>query len=293
MANSSRQPSEGNSVRFNRRHLMAGAAAASAISVIGGKSAHAQAKVAAPNIIKADTLVMSINPTLPPLQFVDDKGQLQGMRVELGNAVAKWLGLTPEYVRIEFAAMVPGLAAKRWDMINTGIFWTEERSKLMYMVPYERAAISFLVSAGNPLKIAKWEDLSGRAVSVELGGIEERRTREVDEMLKKANLKGLEIRTFNNFAESFQALRAGQVQAATAIDATAMYWQGRGDFTRAIAGLFPQTATFAFANKTLALGVVDALNDIRNQGTYDALFDKYGVLKLEEKAFSIMGPGPA
>jgi polar amino acid transport system substrate-binding protein len=293
MANAPRHPGQNNRHQFNRRQLIAGAAAVTGASATGIGPAMAQAKITAPNIIKADTLVMSINPTLPPLQFVDDKGQLQGMRVELGNAVAKWLGLTPEYVRIEFAAMVPGLAAKRWDMINTGIFWTEERSKLMYMVPYERAAISFLVSAGNPLKIAKWEDLAGRAVSVELGGIEERRTREVDEMLKKANLKGLEIRTFNNFAESFQALRAGQVQAATAIDATAMYWQGRGDFTRAIAGLFPQTATFAFANKTLALGVVDALNDIRKQGAYDTLFDKYGVLKLDEKAFSIMGPGPS
>ena len=34
---------------------------------------------------KAGTLIMSINPTLPPLQFVDDKGELKGMRVELAN----------------------------------------------------------------------------------------------------------------------------------------------------------------------------------------------------------------
>ena len=291
MANIPRHPGLQRRFQLNRRQLVTGVAAGTLAA--GLRPALSQAKIAPPNLIKADTLVMSINPTLPPLQFVDDKGQLQGMRVELGNAVAKWLGLTPEYVRIEFAAMVPGLAAKRWDMINTGIFWTEERSKLMYMIPYEQAAISFLVAAGNPLKIAKWEDLAGRAVSVELGGIEERRTREIDDMLKKANLKGLEIRTFNNFAESFQALRAGQVQAATAIDATAMYWQGRGDFTRAIAGLFPQTATFAFADKKLALAVVDALDDLRKQGTYDALFDKYGALKIGEKTFSIMGPGPA
>jgi polar amino acid transport system substrate-binding protein len=236
---------------------------------------------------------MSINPTLPPLQFVNDRGELQGMRVELGNEIAKALGLAPEYVRIEFAAMVPGLAARRWDMINTGIFWTEERSKLMYMVPYERAAISFLVSKGNPLNINKWEDLAGRAVSVELGGIEERRTREVDEMLKKAGLKGIQIRTFNNFAESFQALRARQVDAATSIDATAMYWQERGDFTRAVAGLFPQIATFAFANKILADATVAALNDLRKSGAYDALLDRYGVLKIEEPEFAIRGPGPS
>jgi polar amino acid transport system substrate-binding protein len=277
----------------DRRSFLVGAGALAGGLALGARPARAQAKIAPPNIIKAGTLVMSINPTLPPLQFVDDKGELQGMRVELGNAVAKKLGLTPEYVRIEFAAMVPGLAAKRWDMINTGIFWTEERSKLMYMVPYERAAISFLVTRGNPLGINKWQDLAGKAVSVELGGIEERRTREVDVMLKKEGLAGLDIRTFNNFAESFQALRARQVDAATSIDATAMFWQGRGDFTRAVAGLFPQTATFAFADKTLALAVVGALNELRKEGVYDSLFDKYGVLKIEEPTFGIQGPGPA
>ena len=278
---------------LDRRELLVGAGALAFGIGANPSRAHAQAKIAPPHIIKAGTLVMSINPTLPPLQFVNDKGELQGMRVELGNEIAKWLGLTPEYVRIEFAAMVPGLASKRWDMINTGIFWTEERSKLMYMVPYEQAAISFLVTKGNPLNITKWQDLAGRAVSVELGGIEERRTREVDDMLKKAGLKGLDIRTFNNFAESFQALRARQVDAATSIDATAMFWQGRGDFTRAVAGLFPQIATLAFADKTLALAVVDALNDLRKTGYYDALFDRYGVLKIEEPQFALKGPGPA
>ena len=270
-----------------RRQVLLAAAASMAAG-----SARAQPKLAPPSLITAGTLTMSINPTLPPLQFVDEKGALQGMRVELGNEIAKWLGLKPEYIRTEFSVMVPGLAAKRWDMINTGIYWTEERSKIMYMVPYEQAAISFLVSKGNPLGITRWQDLAGRSAGVELGGIEERRTREVSEMLVKEGLKPLEVRTFNNFAEAFQALRARQVDAATSIDATAMYWQSRGDFTRAVAGLFPQTATFAFANKPLALAVVEALTDLKRTGVYGALFDRYGVLKVDE-AFAIKGPGPA
>jgi polar amino acid transport system substrate-binding protein len=256
------------------------------------RPAWAQPKLAPPDLITAGTLTMSTNPTLPPLQYVDESGTLRGMRIELGDEMAKTLGLKPDYIRIEFSAMVPGLAAKRWDMINTGIFWTEERSKLMYMVPTERAAISFLAARGNPLGISKWQDLAGRAVGVELGGIEERRTREVAEMLQKEGLKPLEVRTFNNFAEAFQALRARQVDAATCIDATAMYWQSRGDFTRAVAGLFPQIAAFAFANKRVAEASVAALNQLRKNGYYDGLLDKYGVLKIEEAEFAIKGPGP-
>ncbi len=187
--------------------------------------------------------------------------------------------------------MIPGLAAKRWDMINTGIFWTEERSKLMYTIPYEQAAISFLAAKGNPQGLKTVDDLAGKRIAVELGGIEERRTREVAKMATDKGLKPINVMTFNNFAEAFQALRAGQADAATSIDATAMFMQNRGDFTRAISGVFPQTACFALANKTAADAIVGALNELKKDGTYDKLLDQYGVLKIDEASFSIKGPG--
>jgi polar amino acid transport system substrate-binding protein len=55
------------------------------------------------------------------------------------------------------------------------------------------------------LKIEKWQDLAGRSAGVELGGIEERRTREVDQMLRKAGLEGMTVRVFNNITDAFQA----------------------------------------------------------------------------------------
>src|SRR5258708_5415722 len=190
-----------------RRDLLKAGIAVSALAIAPG-TVRAQPKIAPPNLIKAGTLIMSINPTLPPLQYVDDKGQLQGMRVELANECCKRLGLMPEYIRTEFATMIPGLAAKRWDMINTGIFFTEERSKLMYMVPYEQAAISFLAVKGNPLDLKTVEDLTGKRISVELGVIEERRTRWGNDTVTKKALKPVTAMTFNTFAEPFQALKS-------------------------------------------------------------------------------------
>src|SRR6185436_6286488 len=108
------------------------------------------------------------------LQFVNAQGQLQGMRIELGNEIARRLCLTPEYIRIEFSAMVPGLAARRWDMINTGIFFTEERARLMQMIRYENNAVAISAARGNPLNITSTDDLAGETVGVELGGFEER-----------------------------------------------------------------------------------------------------------------------
>ena len=244
------------------------------------------------DLVAPPKLQMSINPTLPPQQFVDEKGELQGLNVELMREIAHRLCVPLDLIRMDFPPMIPALQAARFDGINTGMFWTEERSKLMYMVPYEQAAISFLAAKGNPLGLKTVDDLAGKRISVELGGIEERRTREVNDIETKKGLKPVTVMTFNNFAEAFQALKAGQSDAATCIDATAMFMQQRGDFTRAISGVFPQTACFAFANKPLADAVVGALDALKKDGFYDKLLDQYGVLKIDEPSFSIKGPGP-
>ena len=87
-------------------------------------------RVPASSLIEAGKWQMSINPTLPPQQFVDDKGELQGLNVELAREIAKRICIEPVFLRMDFPPMIPGLRAGRFDTINTGLFWTEERSKI-------------------------------------------------------------------------------------------------------------------------------------------------------------------
>ena len=242
------------------------------------------------DLVKPGTLTMSTNPTLPPLQFVDSSGTLKGMRIELGTEIAKRLCLTPEYVKIDFDAMVPGLQGGRWDMINTGIFFTPARAKIMYMIPCEDQAISISVANADRDNIKKPEDLNGKAVGVELGGFEEAQTRALDAQLKKEGLKGFTIQTFDTFATAYQALRAGQINAVTSIDGVAEEYQKRGDFTRAISGLYPSPVALAFKNRTLADAVKTVLDDMKKDGSYDKLFASYGTPPFPD-AFAVKGPG--
>ncbi|RAI57393.1 ABC transporter substrate-binding protein [Roseicella frigidaeris] len=234
-------------------------------------------RVADAELVKPRTLVMSTNPTLPPMQFVDSQGTLRGMRFELGSEIARRLCLAPEHVRVEFAAMIPGLAARRWDMINTGMFYTEERAKLMPLVRYEQQAISVSVPRGNPRNVHRIEDLAGLTLGVEQGGFEFRRSQDLAKALEEKGLKPATIRPFDNFAVSFQALRAGQVDAAISIDSTAKEYDDRGDFTRAISGLFGTPINFGFRSKLLAESVAQVLTEMRKDGSLAALFDRYGV----------------
>jgi polar amino acid transport system substrate-binding protein len=271
----------------NRLALLSGLAAL----LVAGTAQSQSCKTTVPDsaLIKPGTLVMSTNPTLPPLQFVNAQGELKGMRVELGEEIAKRLCLKAEYIRIEFSAMVPGLQAGRWDMINTGIFFTEERAKIMQMLPYENQAISISVPTADKGKVTKAEDLAGKTVSVEIGGFEERKIKELDAELTKKGLPAMTIRTFDNFATAYQALRAGQVEAVVSIDGVAKQYQDRGDFAHAVSGLFPTPVSLAFAKKPLAEAVLKVMNEMKADGSYQKLFDSYGVVPAPGE-LAIKGP---
>ena len=271
-----------------RRLLLAAVLAAVATPAM------AQAPACTPRVpdselIKSRTLVMSINPTLRPLQYVDAQGQLQGLRYELGMEIARRLCLTPEWVRIEFSAMIPGLAARRWDMINTGTFYTEERARIMQMLRYENQAVAISAARGNPLNIRSIDDLAGRTIGVEIGGFEEARTRQISTELVAKGLRPLNIRTFDNFAVAFQALRAGQVEAVTNVDAVAAEYDQRGEFSRVLHGLYPSPASLNFRSRVLANEVARVMTEMRADGWYDRLFDRYGASKWTG-AFEIVGP---
>jgi polar amino acid transport system substrate-binding protein len=246
-------------------------------------------KVAASELVKAGTLVMSTNPTLPPLQYVDSKGELQGMRVELGKEIARRLCLTPEYIRIEFSAMIPGLQSGRWDMINTGIFFTPERAAMMQMIPYEDQAISISIAPNSKKTVKAKSDLAGMRIGVEIGGFEEKKTRELDAELRKEGKDGLTIQTFDNFALAFQSLRAGQVDGVVSIDGVAKEYDTRGDFKRAISGLYPAPVAVAFKSPALADATAAVLKDMKADGSLGKLFDRYG-LPMIDGNYAVKGP---
>ena len=269
------------------KHAFRMAAAGLAVAIATGAFA-ADCKPAIPDsdLLKPGTLTMSTNPTLPPLQFVDAGGNLKGMRITLGDEIAKRLCLTPEYIRIEFSAMIPGLQAGRWDMINTGLSYNADRAKIMYLVPYENQTIGISAPMASP--ITKLDDLNGKAVGVEIGGYEEKSIKKVDADMKAKGEAGMTVRTFDSFAIAYQALHAGQVDAVVSIDAVAKEYQDRGEFKRVISGLFPSPAALAFKNKPLAEAVAAVLTDLKKDGFYDTLLTQYG-LPLWTGPFAITG----
>ena len=248
--------------------------------------------IPAADLVTPGKVQLSINPTLPPLQSVDSTGKLQGYNVDLGGEIAKRICLQVELLRMDFPAMIPGLGAARFDGINTGMFWTEERSKIMFTVPYAQAAIGVIVNTDSKYKPTKPEELQGYTVAVDADSYQERWLRNFDKESVAKGMKPMTIRAFITPTEVMATLRAGQADAAALPTYTTTEIVRRGQAATAIPSMGATMITMAFRKKSVAEAVAKALTEMAADGTYDKLFGHIG-MALPEKTFAIRGPGPS
>jgi len=248
--------------------------------------------VSGDHLLTPGVLQVSINPTLPPQQFIDDKGELQGLNVELAKAIAAKLCLKLEFARMDMPAMIQGLKAKRFDGIDTGMFWTEERSKILYMVPYAQQAVSVYTLPDSPLKITKFEDLAGHVVGVETATYQERQAKALNDKMVAQGLKSIEFHSFKTASETTAALRANQLEAGINIDETAHVFETKGLVKVWLHGLVGTDITLDFIDRPLAEAVAKALGELSADGTYDKIFDMFNMTRLSDRHFAIRGPGP-
>ena len=275
------------------RHLLL-ALAGTVLLAQGARAQGCAPRLAPPHLLEAGRWQMAINPTLPPQQFVDGTGALQGLNVELPRAVAGKLCLDPVFLRMDFPPMIPGLRSGRFDTIDTGLFWTEERSHLLFLVPYASQAISVYTLPGeSALHVTGFDDLAGHVVGVESATYQERKSREVNADMVKRGLKPIDFRTFSTASETVAALRAGQLDAAVNIDETVREMAAKGVAHVWVHGLFGTDITLAFRDRDLAQAAADALTALKADGTYDRLFTRFGMTPLTAASFAIRGPGPA
>jgi polar amino acid transport system substrate-binding protein len=247
----------------------------------------------APNqLVSAGHLALSTNPTLPPLQYVDADGTLKGMNVELGQAIGTHLCLQVDFVRMDFPAMIPALKAARIDGINTGMFWTEERSKMMYTVPYAISTLDVLVSPRHVIAVADVKALRGHAVGVEADSYQEHWLRDRAKEAQNEKAAAIEVHAYTTASDVIAALRAGQVDMAVLPSYTAIDLVNRKQAVMALTGLGSTQTTLAFRTRAVAEAVAGALDQMRADGSYAKLLTRYGMTPLPDAKITIRGTGP-
>ena len=84
-------------------------------------------------------LIVGVNIPYAPNEFIDADGKVVGFDVDLMNAVARTLGLTPEYRQTAFEAIIPSVRAGDFNLGMSSFTDTKEREAAADFVTYFRA----------------------------------------------------------------------------------------------------------------------------------------------------------
>ncbi len=231
-----------------------------------------------PPLARKGWLLAVINPTVPPIQYIDDNGNIVGLDVDLGNAIARRLCLNMQFQSTMFATMIPLLKEGRIDMIDSFMFYTPERAAQVLMIPYGASTLAIVVQKDNEDKIEGLDYFSGKRFGVELGTVDSEDAQKASAALQKAGKRPIDVHTFSTYADVLQALSAGQLDGAF-IGTEQAYWyqkKRRNLFRIALTGYDPHAEALAFKEPGVADAVAKVLNEMHADGSLQKIFTPYG-----------------
>lgn len=121
----------------------------------------------------ASELRFGVEAEYPPFESRNSAGELQGFDIELGKAICLAAQLQCNWVESSFDALIPGLAAKKFDAINSAMNITEQRRKSIdFTQPIYRIPSQLVGKADSGMQ-ATPEGLKGKTIGVLQGSIQE------------------------------------------------------------------------------------------------------------------------
>jgi polar amino acid transport system substrate-binding protein len=117
------------------------------------------------NITSSGILRVGSQETYVPAEFTDEgSGEITGFTVDLLKEITRRLGLKLEYVHAEYAALIPGLDAGRFDIGSGGMSPNPDRLDVVDMVGYFQSGATFLIRQEDQGKYSSAQDFCGKPV---------------------------------------------------------------------------------------------------------------------------------
>jgi serine/threonine protein kinase len=96
-------------------------------------------------------LTIGVNVPYTPNEFKDSKGHIVGFDVDLMNAIAKTLGLVPDYREMPFESIIPALQVKQLNLGMSSMTDTKAREAMVDLVTYFNKGTLWAQRPGPPI----------------------------------------------------------------------------------------------------------------------------------------------
>ena len=112
---------------------------------------------------EADKIIAGSDVTFFPYEYMVDN-KPAGFDIEFLAGLAKVMGREAVNIDTRWANLIPGLRGGRFDITNSSMYITEERMKVIDMIPYLKSGESILSVKGSAYQPKVPEDFCGHKV---------------------------------------------------------------------------------------------------------------------------------
>jgi polar amino acid transport system substrate-binding protein len=241
-------------------------------------------------IKKADKIVIATDALYPPNEFKQGE-QIVGFDIDLGTAIARKLGVKPEFQDVKFESIMTALSEDKYDISLSSFTDTKERESRFDFVTYLSAGTMLLVRKGNPKRLRPDLSLCGRRIAVEKGTTQEDELtpESADKPNAGSRLAGCKTArrpapiplSFDDQAAANAALAKGRADAVLADTPSVVYGARQAGGRLEVSGQPYGTALYGIAipkhHEDLRNAICKAVKDLINDGVYRRLVDKWGI----------------
>ena len=161
-------------------------------------------------LFESGKLTFATSPDYPPFENLED-GEYVGLDMDLGRAIADYLGLECVYTNIDFDGIIPAIVAGgQADAGLSGISITPEREEqVLFTDPYyiDNQAVAVMSDNTEITEDNAAEALNNEAVTIAV------QSGSTGADFAAENFPNAEQLPFPNFTDAFAAVQAGQADA--------------------------------------------------------------------------------
>jgi len=225
--------------------------------------------------VKEGTLVVGIDNTYPPMEYVDKNGKTVGFDIELAKAIADKMGLKVEYVNTAWDAIFAGLDSDKYDVIISSVSINKDRQETLALSDPYISNQQIIISLKGGVQVKSVKELEGKKVGVQVST-----TADDACQYYQNNGSNFDLRQFDGMTEAFVALEGGSVDCIVTDLVVGNFYiaQKGGKFIKTCDKLTNEPIAVAAKKSNTALidKVNKALKELKEEGT---------IAKISKKIF--------
>lgn len=238
-------------------------------------------------------IVVGTDASYAPNEFLASDGKtVQGMDVDLFNAVAANFGVTVEWQPANFDSIITGVQGGKFDMGISSFTINDKRMKVVNMVSYYEAGTQWAAPAGNPKQVDP-NNPCGKTIAVQQGTVQEE-----EDLPKRQAACGsnkINILPYDGQDQATAAVAAGKADAMLADSPVTAYAvkqsQGKLEALGDVYDAAPYGYVVPKDETEFAQALADALKKAQESGSYEEALKKWGVENGATTSFEVNPKG--